>query len=529
MTAQNVAGEMMIIGFEGQKVTPPLEEWIVKRQIGGVVLFSRNMHSMAQVAELAGDMQKLRSKVSAQPLFVAVDQEGGAVTRFVKGMTALPGNMALGSIQNEDSAYAAGRIIATEMRLMGFNMNFSPVLDLSCRADNAIVGVRSFGQDPALVGRMGVAMIQGLQENGMIAVAKHFPGLGRAHADPHVDLPVVSATDQEMESTDVMPFLRAVHAGVKGIMSAHAVFRAWDDKGLVPATLSRAILHNLLRTKLGFQGMIISDDLEMGAMGKYFELRETARRCVEAGTDVLTVCHDPAKQLEIFHMLQYMAKQGGGPLEQMRASVQRIEDAKKAIAATRPLKDVTITTLGVHKQVAERMGRDSITLVKNDLGLIPLELNKQQRILVLAPHYEGQTQVEEEASDEKEDAAEPLLLKLFREEHAHTDMLRFALEISDADSRLLNAGKDYDVVILFTYNAHLHPGQLSFAGKLLKNKKETVLVALRDPYDLGVLPQAATALATYGFRDCSLRGLVQILFGEVLPKGKMPVRLESQA
>ncbi len=518
-------GELMVIGFEGTEVTPALKEWITRRHAGGLVFFSRNLTSMAQACKFIAECQHLRSSVSSLPLFIAIDQEGGAVSRIVRGMTVLPGNMALGSIGSEDSAYAAGRIIAVEMGLMGFNVNFAPVADLSCNAQNQAVGVRSFGGDPEKVGRLACAFIEGLQSHGMMAVIKHFPGLGHCTADPHKDLPRVDEPEKELMEKDCVPFSMAVAAGVSMVMSAHAVYRCWEPKDPVPATLSRRVLHGILRQTMGFRGLVISDDLAMEAPSSHFSMQEIAVKAVRAGVNILLSCHSQDKQLALHRALESCVKAGGGEEQGIRESLQKMEQAKAKLKQN-PYDGVAdMATLGAHRQLADRMGRESITVYRNENGLVPLHLKKTQKIIVFVPRYESQTQVEDSALPSGGDV--PVLLEMFKKQHGNTSLRAIDLSPSPRDFARLRECEDCDVAVLLTYNAHLHPKQMEFARKLLAHKKDVIVAAIRNPYDLEALKEARTALATYGFRNCSMGALIQVLFGDIEPAGRMPVHLNS--
>ncbi len=525
---QVLPGELMMIGFDGMEVTPALKEWVTKRHVGGVVLFSRNLLLMGPVYKLISDLQELRSKVSSLPLIVAIDQEGGVVSRLIKGTTVLPGNMVLGGIGSEDSAFAAGRIAAVEMRMLGFNVNLAPVMDLSCEPKNLIVGVRSFGEDPALVGKLGSAMIEGMQAYGMLATAKHFPGLGRCRVDPHQDLPVVPCQDKKLLQDGLKPFAAAIAAGVKIIMTAHAAFRHWEPNGVVPATLSRTLLDGVLRKQMGFGGVILSDDLEMQALTKYFSAQEIAFRGIQAGLDMFLVCHSQDRQLETFEALKQILQEDPDLAQRMEKSLKRIQEIKRRLGDVPSSEEVNVGTLGIHKELVERMGRDSITLVKDEVGMLPVRLKKSQKMILLMPRYETKaplTQVEESARTQEEHV-EPLLLTLLRCMHANVQMRQIDLSPSQEDFKFIAACGAYDLVLLLTYNAHLFPKQMEFAKQLLSKKKEVIVVAIRNPYDLAQLKDANTALATYGFQDCSMKALVDALFGDIIPKGKMPVSLD---
>ncbi|MBI4832097.1 MAG: hypothetical protein HY801_11225 [Candidatus Lindowbacteria bacterium] len=259
-------GELFMVGYPG---TDPMaaSELICRYRVGGIILFSRNVKDAAHARAVCEKLHELRRSVSDTPLFIAIDQEGGAVARITDGVTVFPGNMALGATGSERFAREAGRITANELASLGINVNFAPVLDISSNPRNPGVGARSFGSDPALVARLSSAMLEATQESGLCATAKHFPGLGEAQVDSHNELPAVDATVEDMQQRELVPYRSAIEAGVAFIMTAHCSYPRLDNSG-APATLSQPILTNLLREQMGFKGIVITDCLEMAAVEK---------------------------------------------------------------------------------------------------------------------------------------------------------------------------------------------------------------------------------------------------------------------
>lgn len=282
-------GRQLIIGIEGKTLTRKLSEFLKDILPSGIVLFPRNIGSPNQLKRLIADITDLFSG----DVFFAIDHEGGRVHRFGgwSSITHFPGNDALGKAGQMDEAHEQGRVMAQELEALGFQVNLAPVLDVLTRRHNPAITTRSFGRDPDLVSRLGCAMIQGIQEEGMAATAKHFPGLGAATKDPHHDLPVIRASRKIMEQIHFKPFQAAIRSGVSFMMSTHVVYPHLDRSG--PATLSKAIVKTLLREKLGFPGVILSDDLDMDAIWRKFDFEEAVVRTVEAGHDFVLVCHRP--------------------------------------------------------------------------------------------------------------------------------------------------------------------------------------------------------------------------------------------
>jgi beta-N-acetylhexosaminidase len=291
------AGERLLVGFPGHEPSPDLKTLIRQYGVGGVVLFARNVDGPEQVAELVRELQSLaRAARHELPLLVAVDQEGGRVARLKEPWTLWPAARTLGRTGSEDHARRFGRALGEELKACGINLGLAPVMDVDTNPRNPVIGDRSFSEDPALAGRMGSAFIRGLQEEGIAACAKHFPGHGDTLIDSHLDLPVVEHSRRRLEEVELVPFREAIAAGVAAVMTAHIVVRELDEN--LPSTLSPVVLGELLRKKLAFQGVVLSDDLEMKAVAARYRPGELARLAALAGCDLLLVCEHPEAQVE---------------------------------------------------------------------------------------------------------------------------------------------------------------------------------------------------------------------------------------
>jgi beta-N-acetylhexosaminidase len=279
--------QVVMMGIEG--LTPSqAERALVEQGVGGVILFERNCRNPAQVAELIEDLQDVaRTKGLGIPLIIAIDQEHGPVTRIKEGITILPSAWEMGRIGNSDLVRQEARITGRELAALGITMNLAPVADILLHPDNRVIGKRSFGTDPKLVSEMVIAAIEGLQEEGVAACAKHFPGHGATKTDSHEALPTIERSREDMEEAELIPFYGAVGANVAAIMTGHLLCPSLDPD--LPVTLSASIIGDLLRMELGFGGALISDDLLMGALNQLGSLEERGVKALKAGVDCLLV------------------------------------------------------------------------------------------------------------------------------------------------------------------------------------------------------------------------------------------------
>jgi beta-N-acetylhexosaminidase len=320
-------GRLFLAGMPGPELDADTEGLIRDYCLGGVILFGRNIENPLQLAGLCGDLQDAALKYHGIPLFLAVDQEGGRVARLKEPFTRFPGNAAIGIDQTPvDRAAEFARVTAREMTLVGLNMNLAPVVDVHRGEPEKHLEGRTFGDDPERVSLLGQKVVNVLQENGVMAVAKHFPGLGKTSLDPHHHLPTIELDAEEMEKINLPPFRAAIAGGVSGVMTSHAIYPIMEPE--LPATLSKKILTKLLRETLGFQGLLITDDLEMGAIKKKWGVANGAVASFRAGADILLICEDQKSVLEGIQVLKKKMIQGDIPLKRLQQSVERIMKAK---------------------------------------------------------------------------------------------------------------------------------------------------------------------------------------------------------
>jgi beta-N-acetylhexosaminidase len=324
MTSREKIGQLFMIGFMGTAVTPELASFIKEYRPGGVILFSRNLESVEQIVELTNDLQRASPK---SPLLISIDQEGGRVSRLPKGFTIFPPCELLGRCNSSELAYAAAATIAKELKAVGINMNMAPVLDVNSNPDNPVIGDRAFSSMPDEVGEMALVTAAGLQDNKVVACGKHFPGHGDTNADSHKELPVVEASRERLEAIEFPPFRRAAAAGVATMMTAHVLYKSLDDQ--LPATLSPAIITHLLREEMRYDGVVLTDDLEMHAIVDHYGVGDAAARSILAGCDVLLICKERDREIAAFEAVEKAVASGTIDGERLNQSVARIQRVKQ--------------------------------------------------------------------------------------------------------------------------------------------------------------------------------------------------------
>jgi len=303
---EQLAGQRLMAGFDGKHLDRPLRELIAGLRLGGLILFRRNVESPRQIADLCRSSQRHARECGLPPLFIAIDQEGGQVARLGPPFTQFPGNPA---IADAHDAERFARITATELGWVGINMNMAPVLDAAPEGIESIMARRVFGSDPQRVARLGAGMIKEMQSSGLMAVAKHFPGIGRTRLDSHLDLPRLDANLSSLEAYDLIPFRVAVEHQVAAMMLSHILYPQLDPEW--PASLSEFIARDLLRKQLGFDGVVITDDLEMGAIARYYGFDAAIGQVLRAEVDIALICRS-AEKLRRAHALM-IRKIGASP------------------------------------------------------------------------------------------------------------------------------------------------------------------------------------------------------------------------
>jgi beta-N-acetylhexosaminidase len=336
---KTLVGQLFIVGFDGLSVPAEFKNAIQKNHLGGTIYFKRNVKSPAQLAELSNELQFTCRKPADPFLFVSIDHEGGKVDRLSAPFTHFPGNVNLGEINSPKMGFQFGVIIAKELKAVGVNVNFAPVVDVNTNPQNPVMKDRMFSSDPEVCGKLGSAVCRGMQKMGVAAVAKHFPGHGDTQVDSHFDLPRIDKALGELEKVELIPFKRMARSRVEGIMTAHIVNASLDPD--YPATLSEKTIQPLLRQGMRYSKLIFSDDMEMKAISDHYGAEEAAVLAVKAGCDVLIYRGDHGIPLGAMEAIIKAVENKKISVAQIQASVERILACKKLYAEQSEAIDVT--------------------------------------------------------------------------------------------------------------------------------------------------------------------------------------------
>lgn len=521
MTLDEKIGQMLMVGFHSNEYDDHIDELVSKYKIGNIILFSRNVKEKYQLAKLNRDIQDNVMRNTKIPAFIAIDQEGGMVTRIYKDATYLPGNMAIAATDDKKNAYLIGKIAGEELRALGININFAPVLDVNNNSFNPVIGVRSYGEDPKKVAEFGVNYIKGLQEKEVIATAKHFPGHGDTSVDSHLDLPIVSHNKDRLFNIELYPFINAIKNGIDAIMSAHILFPAFDDKKL-PATLSYNILKKLLRDKLRFNGLIMTDCMEMNAIAKYYGTAKAAAMAIQAGADIVLVSHTKDLQIGAFSEIKRAIESGDISLDRIDESVTRILNMKEKYHLFQKShldQDKLENTVGCieHVEIAKDVSRKSITLVKDELKQIPI---RETNILSISPEPVVLSGIDDRLTERISFA------KACSKRFGGADITIPVNPDDDVINNIMDLTTDKKLIIIGTYNANLNIGQCKLIKSIMKINKNIIVVALRNPYDVMMFRDVPTYICTFEYTPISIESVLDALEGKYIPSGNLPVTLE---
>lgn len=513
MTLQEQVGQRLVTGFPGTELTDDFCRMVREQKIANVILFRENIESRAQLTRICAEIQALVREATGHGAFITIDQEGGTVTRMPDDAVNVPGAMAIASTGDPENAYRAGLLTGRELRALGVNFDLAPSVDVNCNPKNPVIGARSYGDRPDTVSRFSTRMIQGLLDGGVLCSAKHFPGHGDTDTDSHLALPCVDKSRAELDKMELAPFAAAIRAGVPAIMTTHILFPQMEPSG-VPATMSRRIMTDLLRGEMGFDGLIISDCMEMRAIKDHFGTVNGVVAAMGAGVDLVFVTHNTLLGGEAAEAVCEAVRAGRLDAAEMEASANRILAYKeKWVDAVQP----EPFDYDAARAESEAMLQKTVTEVnrpaagRTEPGASPLCIGCAAYRTSLVGNVDdgtanvfGNVMAEALGGEAVQMSADP-----------------DAAEIA----ALTEQAKGHSSAVVGTFNAYLRTGQRALIESLAAAGVPVIAVSLRVPYDLAGLPESVWSLAAYEYSPQSVRAAARILRGEAQPEGKLPVTL----
>lgn len=579
MTLDEKIGQMLMLEFrnwedengelkEVTELNDDIKNAISKYKIGGVILFAENVRDTEQTTKLTHNIQKAAIESGLDPLLISIDQEGGIVVRLGTG-TSLPGNMALGASRDKKLAYEYGKIIAEEIKALGINVNLAPVMDTNNNPNNPVIGLRSISSDPNLVGELGSEVVKGLQDNGVSAAIKHFPGHGDTATDSHLGLPVVDKSYEEVKNLELIPFDKAAKEGVDMIMTAHISYPQLEKDTVIsqkdgsvigiPATLSDDIITGIIRKKMNYDGIVITDAMKMQAIADHFGEEEAVIMAIRAGVDIplmpalLQKNEDLLKLDSIINRIKSEIELGNISENQLNNSVYRILDLKYRRGIldldqyNKPIEEKIENALKVvgnkeHFEKQREITDKAITVTKNINNALPMYPKKGDKVLIYTPYENevpgfnyGFEKLQEEGIIDKDAKLDVFTFQNYKDKS------------KEAEEILKNYAKEYDYIIAVSEIGRANqlskndwlaeiPDMLTTFAK--ENNKKSAIISIGKPYDLDRYKNSDAHILAYGSKgmDPTEKGKdpvktfgpnipysLDVVFGKVSSKGKLPV------
>ena len=507
-------GQMFMVGFKGLKLTKGAKEFISRNSIGFVVIFSRNVESPSQVIKLTNEIHSL-GKI---PPMIFTDQEGGLVCQFGEMVSTFTSPMGIAATTDLKNAEIAGEGIGRDLSALGIDGVLAPVVDVNYNPDNLIIGARAFSDDPDTVTSFAAHFVYGLKRTGVAPVLKHFPGHGGTGVDSHHKLPIVAESEEYTRAMNIRPYF-ILAPEVDFIMTAHVNF-PWVDEAHTPASFSEYFINRILRREIGFKGVVFTDCLEMGAIKKNFSPEEIIRKGINAGVDVFLVSHSLRFQKVLFEKLLGLVKRGEIPEERINSSYERILNAKKKYGVLKRKKNPLHASLRINRKKEEEICRKSIVVLRNKKGLIPIPEGTKLGIIEWA---KAPATMPLEAAFERS-----YLINIAREYFPRAEVLilpPFIKEYKTAEHFI----RTHSVTIVAPYSRfpEAEKVQGEMIRRFLSYKENIIVVSLGNPYDIREFPFAHTFVASFGFRECNIRGLFDVLSGRSKPFGRLPVEIRG--
>lgn len=508
-------GQMLMIGFDGTTLPEETANFIQKNNIGFVVLFARNIESIAQITELTNHIHRL-CKI---PPFIFTDQEGGTVVQFGEMAATAISPMGLAATGISENARQAGQLIAKDLGACGFDGILAPVLDVNIEPNNPIIGIRSFSDKPEIVSQMASAFIAGVHQEGLAVCGKHFPNHGSTSEDSHLTIPRSHISKKKYFSQLFPPFSQMIRQQIDSLMTAHIIL---DQLDLEMGTFSPYFIQELLRSEHKYQGVVFTDCLEMKAIGNYFDPLTVVSRSVSAGIDVLVASRSLPLQREYFDNLADQVNRGEISSERIDLSYQRILKLKKKFnPQLQPKCRNSATTPQIVRQSKaeeQKIADQSITLLKDESNNIPIDTKKN----ILIIEWDKVKATIPLSHAEHRSMLAPLAQKYLQ----NYQIVLVGLDESIPKEIIENIHSFHSILAVFyTRNPETARKQSIILKKILKTRKDIILVSLGNPYDSIGIPEIQTNLLTYGFRQIQLEALFKVLTGSIPPQGKVPVNI----
>ena len=505
MDINKKVGQLIVAGFDGFVINDHIRNLITRYNVGNVILFEKNCQSPEQVFKLVQELQELSMTHNGVPLFVTIDQENGIVNRIFDGVTNFPGNMAQTAGATLEETEKIAEYTGNGLKALGINFNLAPSLDVNNNPKNPVIGNRSFSDSADIVAERAIYAARGYEKAGVIATAKHFPGHGDTELDSHLALPTVSHSRDRLDAAELLPFKTAIKSGIPAIMSAHIVFPALDDSGL-PATLSKKILTDLLRNELGFEGVLMTDCMEMKAIDNLYGTVKSTPIAIKAGADLICLSHTEATQIAAIEEVKTLLASDHELQARIEEACARVVALKKRYGIVDLLAnsyDDALKSLyqPEYEQLADRVSKASIVVTDGD-NYLPIT---DKKVLVISPDgraltgADGLRQIPNFATYLATRSQNCTAVKI---DNAPTD---------EDVTKIVNQLDEFEIIVIGTHNALFVTEQEQLVNKIIEKNKKIILIPLRNPHDHHLFPSVKTVIIPHEYTVRSMETVADIL------------------
>ena len=506
MTIDELIGQVIMIGLPGLTLDDKYKEFIKKYKIGNYIFFARNYDNTKQMKMLTKELYDYTSKITGSFPLISIDQEGGMVVRLFKDVTFPASPLTTSATNVENAPYNTGKIIAKDMLKMGINLNLAPCLEINENLSNPLVNVRGYGANKETVLKNAKSFVKGLQDIGVLSCIKHFPGDGSSLKDSHLELPIIDDSKNQLLNFNMYPFINLLESDC--LMTSHCLYKSFDD---VPSTLSKVLLTDLLRKDLGFNGIIISDGMEMKAISDTYGIGEGCVMALNAGCDILLLCHEFCEQEEAFICVKKAVLDGKIDIDILKEKVTRINIAKEKVQKSLEFyfNDLNYVIVKEEHDLMQRIVDESFTLIQGEAPYIT------PKTLIITSNAKVASIVEDEFGEMN------LNTKL-KKAFPNNTIIKFNNDL-DFCENILKIINDFDNIIIYSYDAYNNRVQMETINKLLSTNKKVFIVSIKGPIDRNYFINLKNYSCLYEYTPNSIKTIVKQLNNEISLNGKLPL------
>lgn len=506
MTIEELVGQVIMVGLPGTSLDDEYKDFIKTYHIGNFILFARNYDNTNQMKVFMKDLYNYTDNITGSFPLVSIDQEGGMVVRLFKDITFPASPLTTSATNVDDAPYKTGYIIGKDMLSLGINLNLAPCLEINEDLLNPLVNVRGYGKSKEFVLKQAKAFVKGIQESGALSCIKHFPGAGSSTKDSHLELPIIDDSKEDLLNYNMYPFVNLTESDA--LMTSHCVYKSFDE---LPSTLSHVLLSDVLRDQIGFKGLIISDGMEMKAISDTYGIGQGSVMALNAGCDILLLCHEYHEQKASFDAVLEAVRSGEINVDILREKVSRINQAKEKMInkLSQYFTDEDYIINNEEHKLMESIVDNSYTLIKGDAPKL------DSNTLIITCNAKVASIVEDEFDERN-------LTNALKHNFPNNMVLKFRSDVSFIEEAL-NISKDYDNIIIYSYDAYRDDIQKTVINKFLSTNKNIYVVSIKGPIDRVYFNNLKNYACLYEYTPNSIKTIVKQLKNQILLNGKLPL------